>query len=169
MLLIYTLTLFLSAFLLFMVQPMVGKMMLPLFGGAPAVWNTCMVFFQITLLLGYAYAHLSIKWFDFKRQSIAQIALMLIPLTLLPIFVDIDPSSEGSTSPVFWLLGQLMLTAGLPYFVIASLSPLLQRWFSLTDHLFSPDPYFLYASSNIGSFLALIGYPYYFREIFKYY
>ena len=148
-----------------MVQPMVGKMMLPLYGGTPAVWNTCMVFFQAMLLLGYAYAHLSTKCLGQKRQAIVHIILMVIPLILLPVFIDIDSSPPETSNPIFWLLGQLLLTVGSPYFIIASLSPLLQRWFSLTSHRFSQDPYFLYASSNIGSFLALISYPIIFERL----
>ena len=133
------------------------------------IWRRtcCMVFFQAMLLLGYAYAHLSIKWLGIQRQSIAHIVLMVIPLTLLSLFIDLDFSPPETIGPSFWLLKYLVLTVGLPYFAIASLSPLLQRWFSLTDHKFSQDPYFLYASSNIGSFLALISYPFIFERFFR--
>ena len=155
----YSLTLFMSAFLLFVVQPMVGKMVLPLYGGTSAVWNTCMVFFQTMLLLGYAYAHISVKWLGPRLQPIAHFCLLFLPILVLPILItqDILPSAESD--PVLWLLRKLFVTVGLPFFVLSSSAPLLQRWFSETMHPSSNDPYFLYAASNAGSLLGLLGYP----------
>ena len=161
----YAVTLFVSAFLLFWVQPMVGKMVLPLYGGTPAVWNACMVFFQVTLLTGYAYAHLSIKWFGSRRQAGIHMILMLLPIAVLPIVITHGSIPPSDANPVFWLLGRLVVAVGLPFFVVSGTAPLLQRWFSTTDHPSSKDPYFLYAASNFGSFLALLGYPFIFEPL----
>ena len=159
MLFFYAATLFVSAFLLFLVQPMVGKMILPALGGAPAVWNTCMVFFQAALLAGYAYAHGSIAWLGVRRQAALHLVLLLTPLLVLPIAMNLSGVPTAKDNPVFWLLGQLTLCVGLPFFMISTNAPLLQRWFSETGHAEARDPYFLYAASNFGSLVALLGYP----------
>ncbi|MGO8942450.1 MAG: hypothetical protein ACLQJ7_02085 [Syntrophobacteraceae bacterium] len=156
----FTATLFLSAYLLFMVQPMVGKMILPLYGGTPAVWNACMVFFQAFLLAGYAYAHFSIKWFGTRFQAIIHLFLIIVPLLLMPVMIGPKYAPPPDSNPPVWLLGTLFWTAGLPYFMISSTAPLLQRWFNATGHAASDDPYFLYAASNSGSLLALLSYPF---------
>lgn len=161
----YSTTLFVSAFLLFLVQPMVGKMVLPLFGGVPAVWNTCMVFFQVSLLIGYAYTHISIKWLGPRRQALLHVVLLLAPLTVLPILITHDSSPSAGTNPMVWLLGSLLVKVGLPFFAVSSTAPLLQRWFASVGHPLSGDPYFLYAASNFGSFLALLGYPVVFEPL----
>jgi hypothetical protein len=154
-------TLFLSAALLFWVQPMIAKMLLPLLGGAPAVWNTCMVFFQAMLLGGYAYAHMVTCSVSPKRQIILHGSLLVVSMLALPIGLSgwaID-SVPVESNPVFWLLGVLFLSVGLPFFVLATHAPLLQRWFSQSQHAAAGDPYFLYAASNLGSLVALLGYP----------
>lgn len=160
MLALYSLTLFVSALLLFSVQPMVGRMILPQFGGTPAVWNTCMVFFQAALLAGYGYAHLSSRWLGARKQPLLHCAVMLLPLIALPISFSgmVPPTATDSAS--LWLLARLTLVAGLPFFVVATSAPLLQKWFSQTNHPAADDPYFLYAASNTGSMLALLGYPF---------
>ena len=156
----FTLTLFTSALLLFMVQPMVGKLILPLLGGTPAVWNTCMVFFQALLLGGYSYAHFSTKYLGVRRQSIVHLALMMIPfLFVFPITIHEDLLSDTESFLIPKLLGVLFLSAGIPFFIVSASAPLLQRWFSRTGHPAASDPYFLYAASNLGSMIALIGYP----------
>jgi hypothetical protein len=158
MLLVFALTLFTSATLLFMVEPMIGKMITPLLGGTPAVWNTCMVFFQAVLLAGYAYAHFSTSWLGPRKQALPHIVLMALPFVFLPVAVNRDLIS-GSENPVFALLLLLSLTVGVPMFVVSASAPLLQKWFANTSHPAARDPYFLYGASNFGSMLALIGYP----------
>ena len=156
---LYAVTLFISALLLFLVQPMVGKMVLPKLGGTPAVWNTCMVFFQAMLLAGYAYAHGALAALNVRRQMVLHIVLMLAPLAVLPITVAAASNPPSSDEPIGWLLWQLLLGVGLPFFVVSSSAPVLQKWFAGAGHGESRDPYFLYAASNAGSLLALLGYP----------
>jgi spermidine synthase len=160
MLILYSLTLFLSATLLFTVEPMVGKMLLPRCGGTPSVWNTCMVFFQMALLLGYGYSHVTTKFLGVRRQAVFHLFVILLPLLVLPVLfnANITPPAEGNQS--FWLLRQLTLVVGLPFFVLSTTAPLLQKWFAGLGHAASRDPYFLYSTSNAGSLLALLAYPF---------
>jgi hypothetical protein len=156
---LFVVTLFTGSALLFLVQPMFAKMVLPLLGGTPAVWATSMVFFQAVLLAGYAYAHWSVARFGIRRQALIHMPLVLLPLLLLPISVPAGwtPPEER---PVFWLLWLLTFALGLPFFVLSTSAPLLQRWFSSSGHPSGKDPYFLYAASNAGSMLALLAYPF---------
>jgi hypothetical protein len=154
---VYVTTLVVSAFLLFLVQPMFAKMVLPSLGGTPAVWNTCMVFFQAMLLAGYAYVHLGSRWLTPARQAGVHVALVVVTLFALPIWPRaLDP---GETAPVPWLIGMLLVSLGAPFFVLSATAPLLQRWFAASGHARAHDPYFLYAASNVGSLAALVGYP----------
>jgi len=158
---LFALTLFVAASLLFCVQPMVAKMVLPLAGGSPAVWNACMVFFQSALLAGYAYADASTRWLGVRRQALAQVAIVLLAGLTLP-FAFGHASTGGPTAgadPTGWLLWTLLRTVGPAFFVVATTAPLLQRWFAGTGHKDSADPYFLYGASNLGSLLALLSYP----------
>jgi hypothetical protein len=157
---LYTLTLFLSAFLLFAVQPMFTKMVLPLLGGSAAVWNTAVVFFQATLLLGYLYAHLSTRLLGLRRQTWLHGAVLVFAFTALPIGVASGwtPPAEGLQIP--WLIGLLAVSIGLPFFAVSATAPLLQKWFAHTDHPAAGDPYFLYGGSNLGSLAALLSYPF---------
>ena len=159
LILLFGATLFVSAALLFTVQPLVGKMLLPLLGGAPAVWNTCMLFFQAALLAGYAYAHGSCRWLGVRRQMPLHIVVLLLPLLFLPLAVGAGSQPPGERSPILWLLAQLTVTVGVPFVVVSTTAPLLQRWFASTGHPSAADPYFLYAASNAGSLLALLAYP----------
>ncbi len=155
---VYTLAIFVSAFLLFLVQPMFARMVLPQLGGSPAVWNTALVFYQATLLLGYAYAH----WASQRligRRWIWHVLLLIVGFSFLPIRLHHLGEPPSSGTPVFWLLGMLALGVGVPFFFVSTTSPLLQRWFSRTGHRQAKNPYFLYAASNVGSLLALLGYP----------
>jgi hypothetical protein len=156
---LFAVTLLLSAILLFAVQPMFAKMVLPLLGGTPAVWNTCVVFFQVTLLAGYAYAHATTTALAAPRQAALHLALVLLPLLLLPIAVPVGWSPPPQQSPVPWLLALLAVALGLPFFVVSTTAPLVQAWFSRTGHARAHDPYFLYAASNTGSLGALLAYP----------
>jgi hypothetical protein len=158
MLLVFAATLFCSATLLFMVEPMIGKMILPLLGGTPAVWNTCMVFFQAVLLAGYAYAHFSTAWLGARKQAVAHLVLLAVPFVFLPLAVNRD-LIKGGENPILGLLLLLSLSVGLPMFVVSASAPLLQKWFANTAHPAAKDPYFLYGASNLGSMLALIAYP----------
>ena len=157
--LLFTVTLFVSSALLFAVQPMFAKMVLPRLGGTPATWITCLLFFQSALLAGYAYAHWSTSWLGPRRQPLVHGVLLLAALAVLPVAVPSGwtPGTEGA--PVGWLLALLVVSVGLPFFVVASTAPLLQRWFSAVRHPAADDPYFLYRASNLGSMLALLAYP----------
>jgi len=158
-LLVFTATLFLGAALLFAVQPMVAKMILPLLGGAPATWITSMLFFQSALLAGYAYAHWSTQWLGPRRQAVGHTVLAVASLLALPIAIPHGWAPRTSGSPVPWLLLLLVVAVGVPFFVASSTGPLLQGWFTSTSHASAQDPYFLYRASNLGSVLALLAYP----------
>jgi SAM-dependent methyltransferase len=138
---------------------MVGKMILPLLGGTPAVWSTCMVFFQAVLLVGYAYAHASTAWLGARRQAALHVVMLVLPLSVLPLAVDPARLRGGEANPVLDVLLLLSLSVGLPFLVVSATAPLLQKWFTHTGHPAARDPYFLYAASNFGSMLALLGYP----------
>jgi hypothetical protein len=155
----YTITIFVGAALLFVVQPMVGKLLLPWLGGTPAVWNTCMVFFQSILLAGYAYAHVLTRLPDSRWQVLVHGAVMTAGLASLPIALQQNSVPPAEGSPIPWLIIALLLAAGMPLFVVSANAPLLQRWFALTDDRLARDPYFLYAASNTGSLMALGAYP----------
>src|SRR5687767_8271723 len=160
MVFLFGITLFLSSSLLFVVQPMIAKMVLPLLGGTPAVWNTCMVFFQGMLLAGYLYAHASTRWLRFRHQALLHIALLAASLLALPIVIAAEHAEPPATGmPIGWLLRMLFLTVGIPFFLVSSSGPLLQRWFTRTDHPRARDPYFLSVAGNIGSIFALLAYP----------
>jgi spermidine synthase len=159
LLLFYALTLFVSAGLLFLIEPMFAKMVLPLLGGTPAVWNTCMVFFQAALLAGYAYSHAATARLGVRRQAAFHFVLLLLPLAVLPIAVPKDWTPWREANPLPWLLLLLTVAVGLPFFVVATAGPLLQKWFAGTGHPAARDPYFLYSASNLGSMLALLAYP----------
>ena len=156
---LFAITLFWSAALLFWVEPMVGKLVLPKLGGAPAVWNTCMVFFQAILLAGYAAAHWLTGRCSPRTQLRAHLVLFLGALATLPIRLNETAAEPWQHWPTAWLLLQLLLNVGPAFFVLALTTPLLQRWFAASAHSGARDPYFLYAASNLGSFAALLGYP----------
>lgn len=160
---LYALTLFVSAFLLFLVQPMIGKMILPRLGGTPQVWNTCVVFFQMALLAGYAYTHTVTTRLSLRRQLMVHALLLLVPILILVPFTPFnitgfEPPPGGN--PILYTLYFLMLVVGVPFFVVSTSAPLLQRWFASTGHAAAKDPYFLYGASNLGSMLALLLYPF---------
>lgn len=159
MLPLFALTIFLAAFLLFLVQPMAARLILPLLGGSPAVWNTAMVFFQFLLLGGYLYAHLLSRLASLRTQLIVHAVVLLAGAAMLPIALPADLNPAGGTHPALFVLTTLALAVGAPFLVISSAGPLLQAWFSRSDHRAAANPYFLYAASNLGSMLALIGYP----------
>ncbi len=158
---LFTLTIFASSALLFVIQPIVGRMMLPAFGGAPAVWTTSLLFFQVLLLAGYAYAHFSLRRFGPRVQPWLHVGLFAGGvLACAPLTVRLIGGAERGEVSVLSVLATLGLAAGPLFFVLAAGSPLLQRWFALTGDRDGGDPYFLYASSNLGSLLGLLAYPF---------
>src|SRR3712207_4449830 len=160
LMLLFSATIFISAALLFLVEPMFAKFVLPSFGGTPAVWTGSMMFFQATLLVGYLYVHATTTWLGARRQAILHLVVVLLPLLVLPLTVPSDewaPSSQSN--PIFLLLGLLAISVGLPFFAISTTNPLVQRWLADTDHPAARDPYFLYRASNLGSIIGLLGYP----------
>jgi hypothetical protein len=156
---VLTAAIFLSAALLFAVQPMFTKMVLPRLGGAPQVWSVAMVFFQAALLAGYGYAHLMTRFAPGGKSVIVHLAVMVAAAFTLPLSIASGWNRPPESGEAFWLLGLFAVSIGLPFFALAANSPLLQAWFARTDHPSAKDPYFLYAASNVGSFLALIAYP----------
>ncbi|SDS88144.1 spermidine synthase [Bradyrhizobium canariense] len=158
-LIVYTAAIFVSALLLFSVQPLFTKMVLPRLGGSPAVWSVAMVFFQSLLLAGYAYAHYLMQMRNRAIPVAVHLVLLVVALLTLPLSIASGWGEPPSSGYAFWLLGLFVVSIGLPFFALAANNPLLQAWFVRTGHPNGPDPYFLYASSNIGSFLALLSYP----------
>ena len=150
---------FVSAALLFAVQPMFTKMVLPRLGGAASVWSVAMVFFQTTLLAGYAYAHLLTRLAPGRNSIIIHLFVMAAACLLLPLHIASGWGRPPQVGEAFWLLGLFTVSIGLPFFALSANGPLLQAWFVRTGHKDAKDPYFLYAASNVGSFLALIAYP----------
>lgn len=154
-------TLFLSALLLFFVQPLMGKMVLPVFGGAPSVWQTALLFFQGMLLAGYAYAHFSARWLGPTARFWVHAGLLLAGVWFVPLSLDrVVITADMTVDHQAWhLLTTLLQVVGLPFFILSSTSPLLQRWFSESGHLTARDPYYLSVASNLGSFVALFAFP----------
>jgi SAM-dependent methyltransferase len=160
---IYAATIFLSSFLLFLVQPLIARLILPWFGGSAAVWTTCMLFFQVLLLAGYAYAHALGKLAD-RRQAIVHTVLLLAALATLPIMPAESWQPTGEQEPITRILLLLGATVGLPYFLLASTSPLIQAWYSRARP--GENPYRLFALSNFASLIALLGYPFFVEPVF---
>ncbi|MHC4060660.1 MAG: spermidine synthase [Planctomycetota bacterium] len=154
----YALTVFLGAFLLFQVQPLIGKYILPWFGGGPEVWTTCMLFFQVLLLAGYAYAHLIVSRLGPRMQAAVHVILVAAALAVLPITPQTGWRPESLDYPVLRIMLLATACVGLPFFVLSSTAPLIQRWFSATNP--GASPYWLYACSNAGSLIALVSYPF---------
>jgi len=155
---LFSLTALSGAFLLFLVEPMFARMVLPLLGGAPAVWNTCLVFYQLALLAGYLYAH-AVGRQPTRRQIALQVVLLLAAAVLLPITVR-GGAPPTSSNPIGWVFWILLLSLGLPFIVLATTGPLLQRWYALLGPEAARTVYSLFAASNVGSFIALLGYPF---------
>ncbi len=155
---LFTVASFVGSTLLFLVQPLVTKLLTPLLGGTPDVWNTAMVFFQATLLVGYGVAHLTARRLR-GRQVPVQVLLVTLPLVALPLAVPGGWRLPPGTAPALWTLMVLAVIVGLPFLALSTASPTFQRWFSLTGHRHAGDPYFLYAAGNVGSLLALLAYP----------
>ncbi len=154
-LIFFALTLFVSAFLLFSVQPFFAKMVLPLLGGSPAVWSVAMVFFQAMLLAGYLYAHFVSRYLTPRIAAFIHLFVMAAALLFMPIAVPAGWETPPDQGQPFWLLGLFAVSVGLPFFAVSANGPLLQDWFAKSGHPHSDDPYFLYGASNLGSFASL--------------
>jgi hypothetical protein len=167
----FAITLFVSAFILFLVQPLIGKLILPKLGGTPQVWNTCMVFFQMVLLLGYGYTHFVSTRLKPRTQVMLHSFVMLLPFVIFFLwpFWEYEPLGVKNYiktwipnfggNPIFVTLLLLGMVIGIPFFVVSTTAPLLQKWFGFTGHEAAKDPYFLYGASNLGSMLSLLVYP----------
>lgn len=155
---IYAIDVFVGAFLLFQVQPLMGKFILPWFGGSPDVWTTCMLFFQLFLLLGYLYAHLVVSHLPTRLQVIVHTILIIAAVATVKIIPDSAWKPTGTENPIIHIMTLLCICIGLPYFILSSTGPLMQGWFAKTVH--GKSPYRLYSLSNAGSLLALLSYPF---------
>ncbi len=156
---LFSLTLFMSAALLFLMEPMFAKMTLPVLGGTTAIWTTCMLFYQAMLLAGYAYTNVMTRRTSFQWQALACVGLAAAPLIILPFSLPAGRVPPVEQNPVLWLLMILTIVVGLPFFVLSTVAPTLQKWFAAIGHPLSKDPYFLYAASNFGSMVGLLSYP----------
>ncbi len=157
---------FLASFLLFVVEPLVAKMLLPRLGGSPAVWNTAAMFFQLVLLAGYWFAHIVPRVVPRALQVGAQVGVTVAAVLVLPVHLPEEWRPDAGTQPVVWTVGALALAVGLPFFALSTITPTIQRWFSTTGHPQANDPYFLYAAGNTGSLLGLIAYPFVLEPLF---
>jgi SAM-dependent methyltransferase len=158
---LYAATIAVSAFLLFLVQPVIAKQILPWFGGSAAVWTTCVFFFQFLLLAGYAYAHALVRYLPARPQLVVHVALLVLSLAALPIVADTAWKPAGSEDPSFRILALLVVTVGLPYFLLSTTSPLVQAWYARRVD----SPYRLFALSNLASLAALLSYPILFEPL----
>ncbi|MFW5470901.1 spermidine synthase [Knoellia sp. CPCC 206435] len=157
---LFTLTAFVGASLLFVVQPLIARIVLPSYGGSATVWSTSSLFFQLLLLLGYLYSHVATRRLGARWQPPVHLLVLLAPLVVLPVALPLDAVPDAEASPVLWLLRTLVLMIGLPFVVISTSGPLIQRWYSWSGGPRADDPYFLFAASNVGSFVGLLAYPF---------
>lgn len=160
LLFIYSATIFAGSFLLFLIQPMITKIILPYLGGSPMVWNTAMLFFQTLLLAGYLYAHITARFLAPKKQAFFHLIIVILSLLLMPIGLIPLTSLDPSHMPVSWLLGTLALSVGVPYFLLSANATLTQHWFAHTTHPMAKNPYTLYVTSNLASFAGLLSFPF---------
>src|SRR6516165_9238319 len=156
---LFAATMFLSGFLLFLVEPMAAKMVLPILGGAPMVWNGCVVFFQFAMLAGYGYAYVASRTLPLRKHVIVQACVLAAPTVVLPFMITPGSVSPPTGNPLAWLMLLLAFTIGLPFFALSTSASVYQHWLSRTDHPAARDPYFLYSASNHGCLLALASYP----------
>ncbi len=165
---VFTVAIFANATLLFAVQPMFTKLVLPRLGGSPAIWNTCLLFFQAALLGGYLYAHLGTRVLSARMQALVHLVLLFVAMASLPIGIPagFERPVQGVV-PIAWLIGLLVIALGAPFTLVAAGAPILQRWFASTHHPRASNPYFLYAASNLGSFAALLSYPFLIEPNFR--
>jgi hypothetical protein len=163
MIYLFGLTIFLSSALLFLVEPMIARMLLPMLGGTPAVWNTCMVFFQGTLFAGYLYTHATTRWLKPPTQAAVHATLWLLSIATIPIALSVNAVPTVG-SPILWLFGALITSVGLPFFLLSTTSPMLQQWLATDRRQRAANPYVLYAAGNVASLMALLSYPLIFEQ-----
>jgi len=163
---LYLLTVFLNAALLFILEPMIARMVLPFAGGSPAVWNTSVLFFQTCLLLGYVYAHFAAAWLGASRHRAVHSLVLLAGACFLPVAAPANWFTAPLAHPAFTVLAALAASIGIPFFALSAQAPLLQKWFSQSSHPRAQDPYFIYAASNLGSMLGLLAYPFIVERLF---
>jgi hypothetical protein len=156
---VYALALFSSAALIFALQPLFGRMVTPMLGGSPQVWNTSMAFFQAALLAGYLYAHVLARLRDLRLQAAIHVLVLALAWFVLPVHVSTAIGPPSSEHPALWLVGVLTLSVGAPFAAASATAPLLQAWYARTGRADAHDPYYLYAASNLGSFIGLLAYP----------
>jgi hypothetical protein len=156
---IFAATLFLSALLLFSVQPMFAKIVLPQLGGSPSVWAVSTCFFQAMLFAGYCYAHWLNRYVAPRLAPLVHLTVLAVAYLAMPVGLPAGASEPPADGAYLWLIGILFAGVGLPFFAVSANAPLLQAWFSRTGNAHAKDPYFLYGASNLGSLLALLGYP----------
>ena len=159
MIALFVSTTMVAAFLILVVQPILARSILPMLGGGPSVWTASLLFFQLALLAGYAYAHVADRWLGARRHAAVHLVLLAGSLAVLPFAIPRGWEPPSSGLPVVWVLGLLAVMAGMPFALASATGPLAQRWFSMSRHDRSDDPYPLYAAGNLGSAAALIAYP----------
>ena len=157
---LYAATLFFSALLIFAIQPMFTKMVLPKLGGSPSVWSVALVVFQSALFIGYVYAHMLVRWLKPGRAAIVHLVFLAAVAATLPLGIAKGFGTPPEYGVTLWLAGLFFVSIGLPFIALAASAPLLQSWFTATGHKQAANPYVLYAASNLGSFAALIAYPF---------
>jgi SAM-dependent methyltransferase len=160
-------TAFVGAGLLFLVQPMVARLLLPLYGGSATVWSTSSLFFQVVLLAGYLYTDRTTSLLSRGAQRRLHVVVMLLPLLLLPLALPGNAAPPDDLSPVLWLLRTLLVVVGFPFLVLATTGPLVQKWYSWSGRHRAGDPYFLFAASNLGSFVGLLSYPFLIEPVLR--
>jgi len=157
---VLTIVVFVNATLLFSVEPMFTKLVLPFLGGTPSVWNTCLVFFQAALLVGYGYAHLSTRLLNARRQTLLHLLILALSCLALPLQLRLHGTPPPGPASILWVLALLSVSLGVPFVMLASGALIAQRWFAESGHANASNPYFLYAASNFGSLIALLSYPF---------
>ncbi|MDH7796668.1 MULTISPECIES: fused MFS/spermidine synthase [unclassified Beijerinckia] len=163
---LFVVVIFTSALLLFALEPMFAKMTLPVLGGSPSVWSVAVVFFQALMFGGYCYAHVLIRWMDPRRGALVHVALLCLAFLFLPVALRAAGAPPTDHDPTLWLIGLFAASVGVPFFALSAHGPLLQAWFARSGHSHARDPYFLYSASNVGSFAALLAYPFVIEPLF---
>ncbi len=157
---IFNLTIFLGSFLLFLIQPMLAKVLMPMLGGSQSIWIACVFFFQLFLLLGYLYAHVSHVLLGAKYQAILHAILLTFSCIFMPLGIKVIPDLENIANPASWIFWALTISVGVPFLLLSANAPMLQNWMAHINHKDAKNPYFLYIASNVGSFIALLSYPF---------
>jgi len=156
---LFAVALFFSSLLMFWLEPMIAKMVLPRMGGAPVVWSTCLAFFQVALFVGYGFAHVAYRYLGVRRHATVYAVVVAVACLGLTLSIP-EPQPSDIAQPIRWLVVSLIRSIGIPFFALATTASALQNWFSRSEHPLAADPYFLYGASNLGSLIALMSYPF---------